>query len=274
MGTWEVGIYQNDVSADVRDDYIGKLKLGKSDEEALQEILAEYKEESEDYDCKYDFFLALADTLWKKGRLPEELRIKALHMIEEDKVSERWESEKIRKERSKVLDKLKVKLEGEMPERKKVSVHKPYVLGWEEGDVYFFQIKEKIEGYEKYLGWYALFYVDKIYLDDWYVRGIQDEIAEAYFFLTKDKPKSVDDICTSKRVCFLIGQSGHRYRVLICESSRRSRPKDLTLLGKCNEFNYPLNENITSGHFCWSKVDIRDILWGYEDQLKLDNMSK
>lgn len=28
MGTWEVGIYQNDLSADVKDDYISKLKAG------------------------------------------------------------------------------------------------------------------------------------------------------------------------------------------------------------------------------------------------------
>ena len=29
MGTWGVGIYQNDISADVKEDYIAKLKSGK-----------------------------------------------------------------------------------------------------------------------------------------------------------------------------------------------------------------------------------------------------
>lgn len=81
MGTWDTGLYQNDLSADVRDDYISKLKAGKSDEEALQEILSEYKEESEDYDEKYNFYLGLADTLWKKGRLTEELKNKALEIL-------------------------------------------------------------------------------------------------------------------------------------------------------------------------------------------------
>lgn len=52
MGTWEVGIYQNDLSADVKDDYISKLKAGKSDEQALAEMLDEYKEEADDIDCK------------------------------------------------------------------------------------------------------------------------------------------------------------------------------------------------------------------------------
>ena len=97
MGTWDTGIYQNDVSADVRDDYIAKLKAGKNDEEALQEIFSEYEGESTDDDDKYDFYLALADTLWKKGRLTEEIKSKALEILEEDKVSERWQGEKIRK---------------------------------------------------------------------------------------------------------------------------------------------------------------------------------
>ena len=29
MGTWETGLYDNDLSLDVRDDYIAKLKSGK-----------------------------------------------------------------------------------------------------------------------------------------------------------------------------------------------------------------------------------------------------
>ena len=119
MGTWGVGIYQNDISADVKEDYIAKLKSGKSDEVALKEILSEYQEDMEDIDCKYDFYFGLADTLWKKGRLTEKIKTIALQLIEEDRVSQRWQTERIRYERSKVLDKLKVQLEETMPEYKK-----------------------------------------------------------------------------------------------------------------------------------------------------------
>ena len=72
-------------------------------------------------------------------------------------------------------------------ERKKISIHKPYVLGWEEGDVYTYTMTEEIEGYEQYIGWHVIFYVNKIYSEDWYVHGIKDEVADAYFFLMKDK---------------------------------------------------------------------------------------
>ena len=119
MGTWETGLYDNDLSCDVRDDYIGKLKAGKTDEEALNEILEEYEEEAEDDDEKYNFYIALADTMWKKGRMTEEIKKMALIMIEEDKVSERWEDERVRKERAKKLDKVKERIESPMPERKK-----------------------------------------------------------------------------------------------------------------------------------------------------------
>ena len=272
MGTWDTGIYQNDLGADVRDDYIAKLKAGKSDEEALQEILSEYKEESEDDDEKYDFYPALADTLWKKGRLTEEIKEKALEILEEDKISGRWEGEKIRKERIKVLDKLKEKLESPMPERKKVPIHKPYKLGWEEGQVYYFQIKgnvpKLIKGYEEYVGWHAMFYVDKIYTKDWQVKGVQDELAELFFFLQKEKPESVEDILSATKVCFDIGLK-NSYKIYLCEDSKRSRPKDLFLLGKIDNFSYPNNCNPVSRFFGWGCAE-RDILWGYVDQIKYE----
>ena len=271
MGTWEVGIYQNDLSADVKDDYIGKLKAGKSDEEALREILEFYKEEAEDEDCKYDFYLALADTLWDTGRLTDEIKTIALTMIEEDRISERWQSEQIRKERGKVLDKLKEKLHSEMSERKKISVHKPYILGWEEGDVYTFQIKESVKGYEEYMGGYALFYVDRIYLEDWNVKGVKDELADVYFFLMPNRPTHAEDIHNATNICFYKDDSGNRYRVHICESSKRGRPKDLNYLGKCISFKYPANDKIRSGHFSWSKyVYERDILRGYQRQIEYE----
>ena len=116
-----------------------------------------------------------------------------------------------------------------------------------------------------------MFYVNKIYLRDWNVKGVADEVADVYFFLTKDKPESIDALRTLKRVCFHIGKTGNRYQMHIYESSRRNRPKDLTLLGKCDGIHYSLNNSSKGGHFCWSKVDIREILYGYENQLKLDN---
>lgn len=51
--------------------------------------------------------------------MTEKIKTIALQLIEEDRVSQRWQTERIRYERSKVLDKLKVQLEETMPEYKK-----------------------------------------------------------------------------------------------------------------------------------------------------------
>ena len=271
MGTWDTGIYQNDLGADVRDDYIAKLKAGKSDEEALQEILSEYKEESEDDDEKYDFYPALADTLWKKGRLTEEIKEKALEILEEDKISGRWEGEKIRKERIKVLDKLKEKLESPMPERKKVPIHKPYKLGWEEGQVYYFQIKMPLKGYEeydKYIGSYILLYVDKIYFKDWQVKGVFDEVADICFLFRNNKPEKVEDIFDSTYVKIY-----RNYVTCLCEKTKKQRPEGIMLLGKSYSFEYPIIGKKKHCFFWNNEIGIRDILDGYEREIKSENNS-
>lgn len=267
MGTWGIGIYQNDISEDVKNGYIEKLKSGKSDEEALQEILLEYRDEREDIDCKYDFFLGLADTLWKKGRLTEEIKTETLKIIEEDKISERWQSEKIRKRRGEILDKLKAELNSQMPARKRVAVHKPYVLWWEKGDVYTFQIKSKVEKYEEYTGWYVLFYVDKISKKDWIVKGIFDEVAEIYVFMTRDKPVDVGAIQSATPICFLQFNEKNQYRAVLHERSKRQRPNDLNFIGRCSAFIYPPNEFLQERVFFWGLHE-RDILWGYRRQIE------
>ena len=119
MGTWGAGIYQNDVGEDVKEEYISKLKAGKTDEEALNEILKDYKDEIQDADDIYEVYFSLADTMWKKGRLTEEIKNKALELISQEEQSGRWESEGLQKQRHKVLMKLKENLLLEMPERKK-----------------------------------------------------------------------------------------------------------------------------------------------------------
>lgn len=268
MGTWGTGIYQKDLSADVKDDYISKLKAGKSDEQALAEMLDEYKEEADDIDCKCDLFIALAGIMWDKGRLTEEIKQRALAEIEEDKSAERWEGEKIRQKRCIELEKFKKKLESEMPPRKKVPVHRPYKAGWIEGGVYCFQITETIDGYEEYIGWYASFYVDKVYKKDWIVRGVWDEVADAYFFLSKEKLTYADEIKYINSIKFVNGE----YRAEILEKSKSRRPKSLTYIGKFENFQCP-NDSVpwVCNHIIWGYCTERNIIQGYVKQLNNDN---
>ncbi len=244
MGAWGTGLYQNDLSADVRDDYMDKLKAGKTDEEALQEIMEEYWDEMGDTDCKYDFFLGLADTLWKKGRLTEEVKIKALEMLEEEKTSDRWESEKLRKERNKILDRLKDELNSPMPERKKVRPHKPYITPLKEKGVYTFEITDVPEKYKEFRGLYMVIYVLEIYKGEFKVRNVRDHCPNVYLMLSREKVTDLRKLDKTDMCCSIRDHKTQkkRYCYTVTDLSNRYIPKNLEFLGTYEGFRHPDDE--------------------------------
>lgn len=74
MGTWEAEIFRNDVSEDVMTDYKNKLKIGRTDEDALKELLAESEEYLTDDEDKFDFWFGLALIMSDLGRLTMKLK--------------------------------------------------------------------------------------------------------------------------------------------------------------------------------------------------------
>ena len=61
MGTWNVGIFQNDIADDVKDEYIECLREGLSDEEADKKVIKNNLDiiNLESYDS-VEFWLGLA----------------------------------------------------------------------------------------------------------------------------------------------------------------------------------------------------------------------
>lgn len=244
MGAWGTGLYQNDLSADVKGDYLGKLKAGKTDEEALQEMMEEYRDDMEDIDCKYDFFLSLADTLWKMGRLTETVKLKAFEMMEEEKISGRWESEKLIKERNRILDKLKEELNSPMPERKKVSVHKPYITPLKEKGIYMFEISDVPEEYDEFRGWYMVIYVWGIYEGDFMVKNVLDHCPTVYLMLSREKVTDLGKLDKTDMCCSVRNPKTQekRYRYTVLDLSNRFIPKNLEFLGIYEDFQHPDDE--------------------------------
>ena len=274
MGTWGTGIYDNDIAADVRDEYISKLRGGKTDEEAMKEVLSENYTSFMDENEMYDVVLPLADTMWKYGRLDTDIREAALQLAAIELDTDRWKEEANRESRERHLKRLVKKLNSEMPARKRISIPRPFVSGWKEKEVYYYEMVNVPKGYEKYIGWYVLIYVDCIKVKDWYVKGIFDEVPEVYFFMQKNKPTDVSEIKTATPVCLLAASlaspSLKKYRARVMERSKRKWPKDLTFLGRYDEFVYPPNDHPTPQFFDWP-LGNRNILWGYERQLKTKN---
>jgi len=69
MGTWGPGLYQNDVSDDIKLGFIDKCKRGHTIEEATEIFIKEYADEVEDDEGAPNFWFALADIQWKYGKL-------------------------------------------------------------------------------------------------------------------------------------------------------------------------------------------------------------
>ena len=60
MGTWSTAFYGDDLTCDVRDDYLHNLRLKDSPEEAVKKLVAEFQPDA-DPDEGYLFWLARAD---------------------------------------------------------------------------------------------------------------------------------------------------------------------------------------------------------------------
>ena len=167
MGAWGANLYQDDVALDVKDEYKDNLRRGKTNEEAMQEIIDKYQELLEDEEVRGVFWLALADTQWNLGRLDEQVKKQALEIIELGIDLKRWESnEKLYNKRKEILEKLKEKLLSPQPEEKRMPKYRTYKCEWENGDVFAYQLKSeyaKEQGLEdRYL------IIQKIDEIDWY----------------------------------------------------------------------------------------------------------
>ena len=167
MGAWGANLYQDDVALDVKDEYKDNLRRGKTNEEAMQEIIDKYQELLEDEEDRGVFWLALADTQWNLGRLDEQVKKQALEIIELGTDLKRWEvNEKLYNKRKEILEKIKEKLLSPQPEEKRMPKYRTYKCEWENGDVFAYQLKSeyaKEQGLEdRYL------IIQKIDEIDWY----------------------------------------------------------------------------------------------------------
>ena len=193
MGTWGTGIFQNDVADDVKTAYISKLRIGKSDEEALEEIVSENADILSDKDDALDFWFALSSVMYDYGRLSEDVRCKAMALLGSDSDSERWDEKELRKRKAE-LEKLKSKLNAQMPPRKKVAVTRRFECPWNKNDIFFAEINS-ICGSEKQ--GFLVFCVYGTVLFDARIDGLGDILPVTYLKYTRELPddlREIDDL--------------------------------------------------------------------------------
>ena len=143
MAAWGTGLYQDDIAEDVRDDYKKYFKEGLNNEEVYNEMLQRYENEINDVQDGPVFWFALADTMWRLGKLTDEVKVKAIQCIDDGKDVECWreQGEKEACKRQVVLAKLKEKLLSPMPPEKKFGKKRVFMNKWSIGDMYILPIQ-------------------------------------------------------------------------------------------------------------------------------------
>ena len=123
MGAWGPGIFNNDLSADVRGDFREMLEDGLSSEEATARILVEYQHAAEDVDDRTSFWTGLAAAQFEVGRLLPHVRDRAIEIIDGGGDLDLWEETGPTGARRSALEKLKRQLLG--PQKGPVNVKPP-----------------------------------------------------------------------------------------------------------------------------------------------------
>lgn len=145
MGAWSAGISGNDTAMDLRTAYSEafatwdvETALRKIDQYVRSEG---FRESDPEEWCDYSY--SLADYMWKKGILTEEVKNTALRMIDSEFGLECWaESGKaLLNKRKKTLAEFRKKLLSPQPPKKKLKINLYMSPIFETGDVIAFQLK-------------------------------------------------------------------------------------------------------------------------------------
>lgn len=141
MGYSGAGLYDDDAGADVRSLFRELVADGMTPDAATDALIQQWGTTLEDHDEECAFWLALADTQWKIGRLEERVRDKARRIIASGEDLARFEHDpKLHKRRVVVLEDLRQRLAT--PPRPPVRIRPPFrsVSPVQIGDVFSFAL--------------------------------------------------------------------------------------------------------------------------------------
>jgi hypothetical protein len=136
MGTWGTAIFSDDTASDVRDEFRDLIGEGLSTEQATDKLLREYASSLDDPDDGPPFWLGLAVTQWNCGRLLEQVKEKALHIIDTGADLKRWSGDAKRRA---VLEKTRAQLLSAQPRLRRIRKRYQENNDWEVSELISYQ---------------------------------------------------------------------------------------------------------------------------------------
>ncbi len=144
MGTWGASINGNDTAQDLIEEYKNVFSFYDVDtavKKIDQYVRTMFDESDEDEWCGY--YYSLAQFMWKKGILTDEIRQKAIEMVDSDFGMAGWieAGKSAEKERRKVLEKFKATIASPQCEPKKIKREFRMENIFEIGDIVTIRLK-------------------------------------------------------------------------------------------------------------------------------------
>lgn len=141
MGVWGTAIFSDDLASDLRADYRRMIGDGLSGPEATDRLLKEWMPSSEkDPDMAALFWLALAVTQWKCGRLEDRVKKEAIRVIENGSALRPWRGSPLERKRALVLETVRRQLDSPQPSLRKIAKTFRSTCDWEPGELIAYRL--------------------------------------------------------------------------------------------------------------------------------------
>jgi hypothetical protein len=212
MGTWGPGLFSDDIASDVREQYRDLVGDGFEGSAATDELIRSWKAELSDPDVAPVFWLALADTQWKAGRLENRVKVAAMRVLDDGSDLLRWHDDpRLRVKRASVLKKLRLQLAARQPPPKRISKRFRSTCDWVVGEVIAYRLRS---------GRVVLLRVLEHHVD----RGGVSPICEVLDYLGRDVP--VRKVIMAARPKTFLKMTDGNGTMLMCATSAREFPRD------------------------------------------------
>lgn len=263
MSTWGIGIYDDDVSYEVREYYENALKSGMTSREAEDSTINYFHNEVLNPEDAPVFWFALSDIQWNYGRLSELVKNNALKYIDSGQDLKKWcnEGTNAYQQREKVLEKLKIKLLSPQPPERKIRKPTVFICSWKIGDVFAYQLQSDFAKQNDMLGYWAI--LQKVNQADNMKNGLSPVITVRII-----KSAELPNLDTLSTPCVRISRYlGYKwsYRLHLLLYSKRSMSK-FVFLGNtapvlaADDYSHPTNCGYFSCLFRYFEESIIDAL--------------
>lgn len=274
LGAWGLGLYDNDLTLDVKGDFERELQTGKPAEAITSELLENYRSIQGSPTEEPLFWCALADAQWGCGALMPEVKERALFWIEHGigGLMVQGAAPFSGRQMAADLTALRTRLLSPMPAAKAAGRRNLFVCPWRQGDVFAHRLESDLAREKGLYGRYFL--IRKVDTAQWYpghqipvvyVKITKDrelptnladynrqEYVQTWFTKYEDRFLPIDmrcpqeDLARKARLSYEVDDYGFlpQYRVKLVITSKSSLNKGLEYLGNFAEAALPAKEFI------------------------------